>query len=46
MVTNNFFGTDTNATTNVWSYSMDNKTWIIDEVNKEWSQNKGDLHAT
>ena len=37
----NFFDTDTDATTNVWSYSMDENTWIIDEANKEWGHNKG-----
>ena len=25
---------------------MDKKSWIIDEVNKEWGQNKGAIHAT
>ena len=25
---------------------MDKKTWIIDEVNKEWGHNNGVLHAT
>ena len=25
---------------------MDNKTWIIDEVNAKWGHNKGALHAT
>ena len=25
---------------------MDKKTWIIDEVNKEWGHNKGVLHDT
>ena len=30
-----FFGTDTDGTTNVWSYYMDKKTWIIDEANKD-----------
>ena len=25
---------------------MDNKTWIIDEVNMEWGHNKGALHVT
>ena len=29
-----FVGTDNDVTINVWSYSMDKKTWIIDEVNK------------
>ena len=29
-----FFGTDPDANTNVWSYYMYKKTWIIDEVNK------------
>ena len=41
-----FVVTDPDATTNFWSYSMDKKTWIINEVNNEWSHDKGDLHAT
>ena len=41
-----FSGSDHDATTNVWIYYMDKKTWIIDEVNKEWGHNKGVLHDT
>ena len=41
-----FVGNDTDANTNVLSYSMDKKTWIIYKVNTEWGHNKGDIHAT
>ena len=41
-----FVGTDPDATNNVWRYSMDKQTCIIDEENKEWGHNKGALHAT
>ena len=30
-----FAGTNHDAITNIWSYSVDKKSWIIDEVNKE-----------
>ena len=29
-----FVVTDPESTTNIWRYSMDNKTWIIYELNK------------
>ena len=41
-----FVGTDPDATTNVYSYFIDKKTCIINELNKEWGHNKGILHAT
>ena len=34
------------ANNNVWSYSMDNNNWIIDELNTEFGHNKGALYAT
>ena len=40
-----FIRTDTDATTNFRIYSMDKKTWIIEEVNKEWIHQKGAPHV-
>ena len=37
---------DYDTNTNVWSYSMDKKTLVIDKVNTEWGHNKGAFHAT
>ena len=41
-----FFIPDTDATNNVWIYSMDKNTCIVNEVDTGWGQNKGAIHAT